>query len=117
MMPNRRTAGSRAITLQSLLTLPNILLALAVVIYLVVRLIGLSDYPIFFFTDEAVQTVLAQDFIRDGLRGYDGELFPTFFYNSFQYNLGSVSLFTGAAVSAVRKIGFCDAGDCRHWQL
>ena len=38
----------------------------AVLIYLVVRLIALESFPIYFFTDEAVQTILAQDFLRDG---------------------------------------------------
>lgn len=65
------------------------LLALAAVVYLLTRWIGLERYPIFFFTDEAVQTVLAQDFIRDGLRGYDQAVLPTFFLNMFQYNLGA----------------------------
>jgi len=64
------------------------LFALALTVYLLVRLIRLADYPIYFFTDEAVQTVLAQDFLRDHFRGYDGVLFPTFFFNSYQYNLG-----------------------------
>lgn len=60
----------------------------SLLIYLLTRLIGLERYPIFFFTDEAIQTLLAQDFLRDGFRGYDGFLFPTYFFNSYQYNLG-----------------------------
>jgi hypothetical protein len=62
--------------------------AIATATYLLVRVIRLPDFPIYFFTDEAVQTVLAQDFLRDGLRGYDKELLPTYFLNSYQYNLG-----------------------------
>jgi hypothetical protein len=61
----------------------------AMAIYLLVRVIRLPDFPIYFFTDEAVQTILAQDFLRDGLRGYDKEFLPTYFYNSYQYNLGA----------------------------
>ena len=64
------------------------LFGLAVLIYLASRLIRLADFPIYFFTDEAVQTVLAQDFIRDGLRGYEGQFLPAFFQNSRLYNLG-----------------------------
>ncbi|MBI9043160.1 MAG: glycosyltransferase family 39 protein [Anaerolineaceae bacterium] len=59
----------------------------ALIIYLVTRLIGLDDYPIYFFTDEAIQANLAADFIRDGLRSAMGEWLPTYFYNSYQYNL------------------------------
>lgn len=63
------------------------LIALALVIYLLTRFVGLSNFPIYFFTDEAVQTVLAADFLRDGLRNYDGEFLPTYFPNGGQYNL------------------------------
>ena len=63
------------------------LIGLALVIYLLTRLIGLSNFPIYFFGDEAVQTVLAADFLRDGLRNYDGEFLPTYFPNGDQYNL------------------------------
>ena len=74
------------------LTWDEVLFGLAVLIYLASRLIRLADFPIYFFTDEAVQTVLAQDFIRDGLRGYEGQFLPTFFQNSRLYNL-SVSVY------------------------
>lgn len=57
-------------------------------IYLITRLVGLPDFPIYFFTDEAVQTVLAADLLRDHLMSYDQELLPTFFKNGPQYNLG-----------------------------
>lgn len=60
---------------------------LALLIYLLTRLIALEDFPIYFFTDEAVQTQLAADFIRDGFRGYDGVLFPTYFENASLFNL------------------------------
>ncbi len=33
--------------------------------------------------------VLAQDFIRDHFHGYDHVLFPTYFLNTYQYNLGT----------------------------
>jgi 4-amino-4-deoxy-L-arabinose transferase-like glycosyltransferase len=57
-------------------------------IYLLVRLVGLPAFPIYFFTDEAVQTVLAADFLRDNFHSPTGELLPTFFQNGTQYNLG-----------------------------
>lgn len=68
--------------------LENWLFIAAVAIYLFTRLISLPNFPIYFFTDEAVQTVLAGDFIRDGARNYDKEIFPTYFVNGNQYNLG-----------------------------
>ncbi len=58
-------------------------------LYALVRLVGLPSFPIYFFTDEAVQTVLAADFLRDGLRGGTGEFLPTFFQNGAQYNLSA----------------------------
>ncbi|MDF1499130.1 MAG: glycosyltransferase family 39 protein [Anaerolineales bacterium] len=60
---------------------------LALLVYLLVRLIGLSEFPIYFFTDEAVQTVLAADLIRDGFHGYDGVFLPTYFENAWLFNL------------------------------
>ncbi len=59
----------------------------ALVVYLATRLYALGDFPMYFFTDEAVQTVLAADFLRDGFRNYAHELLPTYFYNVYQYNL------------------------------
>src|SRR3990170_3653351 len=44
------------------------LLVLAVVVYLLIRLIRLADFPIYFFTDEAIQSVLASDLAQAGFR-------------------------------------------------
>ncbi len=66
--------------------LENALLLLALGIYLAVRLIRLAHFPIWFFADEAIQTVLASDFVRDGLRDFHGHLFPTYFLNVYGYN-------------------------------
>ena len=41
--------------------LADLLLAASLVIYLVTRLAGLESYPVYFFSDESAQTVLAQD--------------------------------------------------------
>lgn len=67
----------------------NWLFILAIGVYLITRLISLPSFPIYFFSDEAVQTVLAGDFVRDGLRNYDKELLPTYFVNGNQYNLST----------------------------
>jgi 4-amino-4-deoxy-L-arabinose transferase-like glycosyltransferase len=69
--------------------LHNALLLLSLGIYLAVRLFRLTGYPIYFFTDEAVQTVLAADFVRDGFRDFLGYLFPTFFQNVYEFNLST----------------------------
>jgi hypothetical protein len=64
-----------------------ILMLLSVGIYLFTYLYRLEDFPIFFFTDEAVQTVLAADLIRDGLHDYQGTYLPAFFLNGSRYAL------------------------------
>lgn len=61
----------------------------ALLVYLAVRLIGLVDFPIYFFTDEAIQTLLAADLWRDGLKNAAGEFLPTYFNNVYQYNLST----------------------------
>ncbi|MBN2086337.1 MAG: glycosyltransferase family 39 protein [Anaerolineales bacterium] len=63
------------------------LFILALILYLATRLIGLAEWPIYFFTDEAVQTNFAAGFLENGFRGNDGELFPVFFENAGQYEM------------------------------
>ncbi|HNT24426.1 MAG TPA: hypothetical protein PKM21_08680 [Anaerolineales bacterium] len=70
------------------LSLAGSLFALGLFIYLLTRLVGLQDWPIYFFTDEAVHTMLASDLLRDGLRNYDDDLLPAFFENGGKYRLG-----------------------------
>jgi len=70
------------------LTLASTLFLLGLLVYLLVRVIGLADFPVYFFTDEAAQTILAQDCLRGHFKNYAGELFPTFFENGGKYNLG-----------------------------
>ena len=69
------------------LTWPETLFGLALLIYFAVRLIGLTDYPIYFFSDEAVQTQLAADFLRDNFRNEQDTLLPTYFKNGYNFNL------------------------------
>ncbi|MCC6498821.1 MAG: glycosyltransferase family 39 protein [Anaerolineales bacterium] len=51
----------------------------AIVLYLVTRLVGLTRYPIYFFTDEAFQTQTMVELIERGYRDVDGVKFPTYF--------------------------------------
>lgn len=67
----------------------QLLFAGALLIYLAVRWIGLESFPIYFFSDEAVNANLASDFLRDGFRSYESEFFPTFFKNNPYYNLST----------------------------
>jgi 4-amino-4-deoxy-L-arabinose transferase-like glycosyltransferase len=64
------------------------LLAAGLLIYMLVRLIGLVNYPIYFFTDEAIQTTSAIDLVKNSFRSPEGILLPTFFKNGPYYNLG-----------------------------
>ncbi len=64
-----------------------VLLAGALAVYLLVRFIALDAFPIYFFTDEAVQTVRAAELVRDDFSSGD-EYLPTYFNNGGQYNLG-----------------------------
>jgi hypothetical protein len=70
-------------------SLDNSLFALALALFLLTRLIGLENFPIYFFTDEAIQTVQAADFVHHGLQGPNGEWFPTYFQNGTYYNLST----------------------------
>ncbi len=60
---------------------------LALLIYAATRLIGLTHYPIYFFSDEAIQAVAASDLIRDHFRNSDGLLWPPYFKNYAVWNL------------------------------
>ena len=73
-------------------SLETTLFGLSLLVYLSTRLIGLLDFPIYFFTDEAAQTVLAADLVRDNFRNEDKTFLPTYFKNGGQYNL-SVSVY------------------------
>jgi hypothetical protein len=63
------------------------LFGFALGVYLLTRLVGLASFPIYFFTDEAVQTVSAIDLIRDHFRDQEGIFLPTYFKNGPFYNL------------------------------
>jgi hypothetical protein len=69
--------------------LPLALFWLALGLYTFSRLYALPDFPIYFFTDEAIQTMTAADLLRDHFFSHTGEFFPTYFQNGSQYNLGT----------------------------
>ncbi len=69
------------------ITLASLLFAASLLLYFGIRLVKLADYPIFFFSDEAVQTLLAADFLRDNFQNEQGTFFPTYFKNGENFNL------------------------------
>jgi 4-amino-4-deoxy-L-arabinose transferase-like glycosyltransferase len=63
------------------------LFALALILYLLTRLIGLARWPIYFFTDEAVQTNFAAELVDRNFSWAPGEPIPVFFENAGQYEM------------------------------
>lgn len=61
----------------------------ALLVYAAVRLIGLTRYPIYFFTDEALQINLAGEFLKNNFHSQQGEFFPTYFrvFNTWNLNV------------------------------
>ena len=57
-------------------------------VYLLTRFIKIDQFPIYFFCDEAIQTMSAFDLIRNGFKDPAGNFLPAYFQNGGQYNLG-----------------------------
>jgi 4-amino-4-deoxy-L-arabinose transferase-like glycosyltransferase len=85
-------------------------LALALLLYALTRLIGLSDFPGYFSCDESISGTWAQSLLQNGLRDRTtNEFLPTFLKNDGQYSLSAtvyllllpVKLF-GTSVGLVR---------------
>ncbi len=74
------------------LSLDITLFLLAALLFLATRLIGLERWPIYFFTDEAINPILASQFLRNGFTDGAGHLFPTYFPNGTYLSL-SVSVY------------------------
>jgi hypothetical protein len=63
------------------------LFTLAMILYLLTRLIGLDRWPIYFFTDEAVQTNFAAELAARHFVWNQTESLPVFFENAGQYEM------------------------------
>lgn len=72
-------AGLKARWQAGELSLEITLFGLALAVYVITRLIGLEQFPIYFFTDEAIHTNMAADFIQRGLRNYENDFLPVYF--------------------------------------
>ena len=68
---------------------PTALIGLVLAVYLITRFIGLDSFPIYFFTDEAIQTVHAAELVQTGFLGEGNEFLPTYLINGGQYNLST----------------------------
>jgi hypothetical protein len=64
-----------------------VLFLLSLCVYLLTRFIRLPDFPIYFFTDEAIQTQHAVNLVANGFRSPEGIFLPTYLENGGQYNL------------------------------
>ena len=58
-------------------------------VFVVTRLVGLTDYPVSFISDEAVQAVDAARLVDHGFRDGYGDLLPTYLQNGPYLNLGT----------------------------
>ena len=63
------------------------LFAIGLLIYATTRLVSLKHFPIYFFSDEAIQSELADRLLRNGFRDQTGTFLPPYFLNSFYWNL------------------------------
>ena len=73
-------------------SLEIVLFGLALLVYLSTHLVGLTRFPIYFFSDEAIQTVAAATLTRDHFLDEEGTFLPTYFKNGPYYNL-SISVY------------------------
>lgn len=64
-----------------------LLFGFGLLVYTLTRLIGLTRFPIYFFSDEAIQATLASDLLARGFRDQVGTLLPPFFLNDKNWNL------------------------------
>jgi hypothetical protein len=76
--------------------------ALSLGIFAFTRLIALDQFPIYFFSDEAIQVVYASELVQNGFHDPQGHLFPAYFQNAQLWNL-SLSVYIHAL--AVKLFG------------
>lgn len=74
-------------TRERVLALAPLLFAFSVLIYAITRLYAIDEFPIYFFTDEAIHPVLGTELISRGFKDGQGRLFPPYFQNGQYWNL------------------------------
>jgi hypothetical protein len=82
------------------LSLDTGLFVAAALVFLITRLVALDRWPIYFFTDEAINAVRAAEFLSNGLRDGHGVFLPTYFQNE-QYISLSTSVYAQAIPTAL----------------
>ena len=89
-----RPMGRRG--LSALFTRGDLAVLIGVVtVYAVIRLVGLTRFPIYFFCDEAIQGNLAAELLRHGFHDNAGVLLPPYFRNVDKWSL-SLSVYIHA---------------------
>ena len=89
------------------------LFVLSLLVFLASRLVGLSDFPIYFFGDEAVQSVQAENLLQNhGKDPENHQLLPTYFRNGTAFNIGASVyaqipgyLLFGHTIATTRAVG------------
>ena len=79
----------------------ELLFVLGLLLYLATRFNALDKFPIYFFSDEAIQTELAGKLIENGFKDASGQI-PVYFENGGQYNL-SLSVWLQALVAPFER--------------
>lgn len=80
--------------------LPFVPFAFALSVYAATRLIALDQFPIYFFTDEAIHPVLGIELVSRGWRDHLGNFLPPYFQNGQYWNL-SFSVYIHAISAAL----------------
>lgn len=65
-----------------------LMMVLVLAFYTLTRVVAITDFPIYFFCDEATHANLAKELLDNGFRDNDGNLLPPYFLNDRVYNLG-----------------------------
>jgi len=65
-----------------------LILILVLVFYTLTRVVSITEFPIYFFCDEATHANLALELLDNDFRDHDGNLMPPYFLNDRVYNLG-----------------------------
>jgi hypothetical protein len=133
--PSTSPASFTWSSLQGADKLAVVLFVLSLCIYAITRLVALDEFPIYFFADEAIESVLASQLIQHGMRDYQNHLLPVFFntYGFFNplisvyFHVLSIALFgksivvTRATSAIVTLIGSAAVGlilrtcNSRYW--
>lgn len=72
------STGDLVVAIGKAVSLEAVFFTIAISVYAFTRLYALESFPIYFFSDEAVQTLFAQALIKSGFVGTDGTFIPMY---------------------------------------